>query len=59
MVILTEVTVSIPATLSVAEGDGVVSVCVTLESGAIESTEQDFTVMLTTTDGSSKFLQYA
>ena len=57
MVILLGVTVSIPAMLSAAEGDGAVSVCVTLDSGATERTEQDFIVMLTTTDGSGKFLQ--
>ena len=44
------VTVSVRTMLSVAEGDGTVSVCVTLVSGAVESTQRDFTVELTTTD---------
>ena len=45
---------SLPATLSVAEGDGVVTVCVTLESGAIELTQREFTVTLMTMGGSGK-----
>ena len=42
--------VSVPAMMSVAEGDGAVEVCVTLQSGATDDTERDFTVTLTTAD---------
>ena len=42
------VTVSIPDMLSVLEDENTVAVCVTLISGAAESTERDFTVTLTT-----------
>ena len=49
---MAEVTVSIPVVLRAFEEDGFVSVCVTLESGAQELTERDFTVTLTTADES-------
>ncbi len=42
-------TVSVPAMLSVNEGDGMVQVCATLS--AAEDTERNFTVTLTTSDG--------
>ncbi len=53
-VLLPVVTVSLPTTLSVTEGDGMVEVCVSL-SGATENTQRDFTVTLTTSDDSGIF----
>jgi len=44
----TEVSVSIPTMINVAEGDRAVLVCSTLS--AIEDTERDFTVMLVSRD---------
>ena len=44
-----DVNVSVPAMLSVGEGDGVVQVCATLS--AAEETEKNFTVTLVTSDG--------
>jgi hypothetical protein len=45
-----EVTVSVPAMMSVGEGDGMVQVCATLS--AVNDTERDFTIALATGDGS-------
>ncbi len=42
-------TVSVPAMLSVGEGDGMVQVCGTLS--AIEDTERNFTITLATSNG--------
>ncbi len=44
-----DVTVSVPAMLSVGEGDELVQVCATLS--VMEDTERDFTVTLATSDG--------
>ncbi len=44
-----DVMVSVPAMLSVNEGDGMVQVCATLS--AIEATERNFTITLDTRDG--------
>ncbi len=44
-----DVTVSVPAMLTVGEGDGMVQVCATLS--AIEDTERNFTLTLSTNDG--------
>ena len=41
--------VAVPAMVSVGEGDGMVQVCATLS--AVEDTERDFTITLTTSDG--------
>ena len=43
-----DVTVSVPAMLSVGEGDGMVQVCATLS--AVEETERNFTITLTNSD---------
>jgi hypothetical protein len=43
------VTVSVPAMMSVGEGDVMVEVCATLS--AVNDTERDFTVTLATGDG--------
>ena len=48
----TAVTVSIPATESVGEEDGMVEVCATLS--AMEKTERDFTITLATSNDSGK-----
>ena len=44
-----DVSVSVPAMVSVGEGDGMVQVCATLS--AVEDTERDFTITLATSDG--------
>ena len=44
-----DVTVSVPAMVSVGEGDGVVQVCATLS--AVEETERDFNITLNIADG--------
>ena len=44
-----DITVSIPAMVSVDEEDGMVQVCATLS--ALDDTERDFTIMLATADG--------
>ena len=54
MLTISVVTVSLPAMLSVAEGNGTVSVCVTLLSGVAENNEREFTVTLTTMDDSGE-----
>ena len=41
--------VSVPAMVSVDEGDGMVQVCAALS--AVEDTERDFSVTLATSDG--------
>ena len=41
-------TVSVPATISSDEGDGMVQVCATLS--AMEDTQRDFTITLGTSD---------
>ena len=43
-----DVTVSVPAMVSVGEGDGMVQVCATLS--AVEETERDFNVTLSTSN---------
>ena len=43
---------SIPMSLEVGEGDGLVQVCATLS--AVEATERNFMVTLMTTDGTGK-----
>ncbi len=43
-----DVAVSVPAMLSVGEGDGMVQVCATLS--AMETTERNFTITLATSD---------
>jgi hypothetical protein len=45
----TVVTVSVPATMSVGEGDGMVQVCATLS--AVNDTEREFSITLATGDG--------
>ncbi len=45
-------TVSVPAMLSVGEGDGMVQVCATLS--AMDATERNFTITLTTSDSTGK-----
>ena len=45
------VTASVPATASVAEGDGTVEVCATLTDVPAEGTAIVVTVMLTSSDG--------
>jgi hypothetical protein len=47
----TVVILSVPAMMSVGEGDGMVEVCATLQS-AVNDTERNFTVTLATGDGS-------
>ena len=44
-----DVSVSVPAMVSVGEGDGMVQVCATLST--VEDTERDFTITLATSDG--------
>ena len=44
------VTVSLPTMVSVSEDDEAVSVCASLT--AVENTQRDFTVTVTTSDGS-------
>ncbi len=44
----TDVTVSLPAIMSVGEGDGMVQVCATLS--AVEDTERDVAITLATSD---------
>ncbi len=46
-------TVSVPAMLSVGEGDVMVQVCATLS--AAEDTERHFTITLTTSDNTGKY----
>ncbi len=46
------VSVSLPSTMSVDEGDGRVEVCTTL-SGAAVATERDFMITLATSDGTA------
>ena len=46
------VTVSLPATMSVAENGGTVIVCASL-SNAIMATEKNFTIALFTNDGTA------
>ncbi len=49
----TDVAVSVPAMLSVGEGDGIVQVCATLS--AMEDTERNFTITLATSDGTGPY----
>ena len=50
----TDVTVSVPAMVSVGEADGMVTVCATLT--AMEATERDFTITLATEDGTGTYI---
>jgi hypothetical protein len=47
------VTVSVPAMMSVSEGDGMVQVCATLS--AMNDTEREFSITLATGDGSGTY----
>ena len=49
---LTDVTVSLPAMIDIDEGDGSIEVCATLYSTG--STEKDFIITLSTSDGTGK-----
>ena len=55
--IIIDVTVSVPATITIHEGDGIVQVCATL--CAVENTERDFTITLATSDGTGTEKQKA
>jgi hypothetical protein len=48
----TVVTVSVPAMMSVGEGDGMVQVCATLS--AVNDTEREFSITFATGDGTGK-----
>ena len=50
-------TVSIPVSVGVGEGDGLVQVCAMLS--AMEVTERNFTVTLITSDGTGKYAIHA
>ena len=46
---------TIPDTVNVTESDGVAIVCISLESGASEPTQREFTVFLRTDSDPSTF----
>ena len=50
----TDVSVSLPATIIVGEGEGMVEVCATLS--AMEDTERNFMITLTTDDDTGELL---
>ena len=51
-----DVTVSVPAMVSVGEGDGTVTVCARLS--AVEATERNFTISLNSSDGTGNVIQF-